>query len=173
MSYKRIYRGKEIKIGPETELILDALKPEYADNITSQPWEFKRISSDNYQGILTSDYSANRSILLTGATLDTEIVIPFPHRLMKLSLYQLDDTTPFAASDSLLDVDLYMKESQINTLDKMRNYIFQVDDEEVSGLEITFDEGDIFGVSNRYTLGLNGDASNMIVPILIVKRLPQ
>lgn len=167
MSERGIDRSR---LGPETRAILHALKPIYPERFNDAIWEFDRLGLTNrYRVYLRSEYSADRGITMTAATVTTQLTIPFSHEWLRCDMYHTDNL--YAAGIDQWIGDLYRKVGLVPELLRMRDHVFTIDTDE-SVMTVLFENPDCWSFEpSTYDLDLFGSNTHIIFPLFYVRRL--
>ena len=127
-------------------------------------WTFKRFAKNFFKIYRT--VSPN-TITMTGAAVETQLSIPFPHRWNHVHFYHT--TSAYVASSAVLDI-IIKRTVGLVTPAKFEEYLFH--EEKILDSKIT----EMFGEGFEYERGvwvvsLTSTATDLIFPIFYVQKL--
>jgi len=129
-------------------------------------WTFESVGR-NYVKIYPK--VSPHGITLTGSTKGTELIIPYLHRLVRITLHQTNSS--YVSADSWGSVFIYKKAGK-NKPQKHEEYIFGRD----GGLDAWMTE--IFGngfeyEAGTYNIDILGADTNIIFPVIMIQKLSE
>lgn len=127
-------------------------------------WEFHNIAR-NF--IKIYPHTSPHKITMTGSAVETQLQIPFMHRLNKLIMYHTDSS--YAASAVALDIYLDRKAGQ-NFPPKFEERVFKRLAYNKAKATIVLGERYEYEAS-VYTLSLNSTNTHLIFPVLYIQRI--
>lgn len=136
------------------------------DSFEIGPWNLDRISDTRvYKAYIRVD---DQAIVMTGADVETQLVIPFPHKWLRTDFYHTD--AAFAASMDALYLSIQRPAGTVPGLDVFIEYL--IDKYDITDAEFGENWGENFEYEDcEWVVILNTTATDLVYPIFYLERI--